>query len=169
MQTVAIAAAQHEPAGKLIHDEHLAVLDHIVLIPLKQGVGLQGLVDVVVELGIFRGGNILDAEELFRLAHTLLGQAHGAGLDIRHIVPALRLFLPHKLLGLGQLDDVFAPGELADKPVRLLIHVRGLLPPAGNDQGGTGLVDEDGVHLVHNGVMELPLHHLVLVNHHIIP
>ena len=52
MQPVAVPPAQHETSGELIHYEHLAVLHYVVLIPLKQGVGLQGLLYVVVKLGI---------------------------------------------------------------------------------------------------------------------
>ena len=40
---------------------------------------------------------------------------------------------------------------------------------AGDDQGGTGLVDEDGVHLVHDGESVAPLHELSLVDGHVVP
>ena len=53
MQPVAVPPAQHETSGELIHYEHLAVLHYVVLIPFKQGVGLQSLLYVVVQLGIF--------------------------------------------------------------------------------------------------------------------
>ena len=39
-----------------------------------------------------------------------------------------------------------------------LLIVRGLRHRTGDDERGTGVVDEDGVHLVHDGVVVLPLH-----------
>ena len=52
MQPVAVPPAQHETSGEFIHYEHLAVLHYVVLIPFKQGVGLERLLYVVVKLGI---------------------------------------------------------------------------------------------------------------------
>ena len=59
---------------------------------------LERLQDMVVELRVLGVGNVVDAEELLRLAHTLLGQRNGACLDVGHVVAALRLFLAHEKL-----------------------------------------------------------------------
>ena len=40
---------------------------------------------------------------------------------------------------------------------------------AGYDKRGAGLIDQYGVHLVHYGVVKLPLHHLGFVDHHVVP
>ena len=39
---------------------------------------------------------------------------------------------------------------------------------AGNDQRGTGFVDENGVHLVDDGVVKLSLYQLLFVDHHVV-
>ena len=169
VQPVAVAPAQHETAGELIHYKHLAVLHYIVLIPLKQGVGLQGLLYVVVQLGIFLLGYVVYAEEPLGLLHAPGGKGYGARLYVRHIVAGFRLLHAHELIGLAELDDILAPLQTAYESIRLLVHIRGFLAVAGYDKRGAGLVDQYGVHLVHYGVVELPLHHLGFVNHHVVP
>ena len=169
MQPVAVAPAQHETAGELIHYKHLAVLHYVVLIPLKQGVGLQGLLYVVVQLGIFLLGYVVYAEEPLGLLHAPGGKGYGARLYVRHIVAGFRLLHAHELIGLAELDDILAPLQTAYEPVRLLVHIRGFLAVAGYDKRGAGLIDQYGVHLVHYGVVKLPLHHLGLVDHHVVP
>ena len=169
MQPVAVPPAQHKTSGELIHYEYLAVLHYIVLIPLKQGVGLQGLLYVVVQLGIFLLGYVVYAEEPLGLLHAPGGKGYGARLYVRHIVAGFRLLHAHELIGLAELDDILAPLQTAYESIRLLVHIRGFLAVAGYDKRGAGLVDQYGVHLVHYGVVELPLHHLGFVNHHVVP
>ena len=47
MQTVAPAPSRHETAGKLVNNHNLAVLNNVVHIAFEEGVGLQGLLNVV--------------------------------------------------------------------------------------------------------------------------
>ena len=51
----------------------------------------------------------------------------------------------------------------------MLVELGGLVALAGDDQGGAGLVDEDGVHLVHDGEGVAPLDHVLLVDGHVVP
>ena len=44
MQPVAVTPAGHGPAGKFVNNDHLAVLNQIIHIPLKKEMGLQGLI-----------------------------------------------------------------------------------------------------------------------------
>ena len=48
------------------------------------------------------------------------------------------------------------------------VHGSGFFAHAGNDEGGAGLVDQDGVHLVHNGERVAPLHQFVFINGHVV-
>jgi hypothetical protein len=47
VQAFVVAAADHQAAGELVHDDDLAVLDDVVDVPLHDAVGLDRLVDVV--------------------------------------------------------------------------------------------------------------------------
>ena len=56
MQTLVVAAADHQTAGELVHDDDLTVLDHIVDIPLHYAVGFDSLIDVVGKGHVLGGG-----------------------------------------------------------------------------------------------------------------
>jgi hypothetical protein len=54
------AAPLHDPARELVDDLDLVVLDHVVDVPLVQGLRLQSLHQMVHELGVLRGVQVLD-------------------------------------------------------------------------------------------------------------
>ena len=62
VQAFAPAASLHDPAGVLVDDLHLAVLDHVVDVALVQRLGLEGLAEVIDELHVARVVEILDPE-----------------------------------------------------------------------------------------------------------
>jgi hypothetical protein len=64
VQAVAVAAAGHEAAGELVHDDDLALFDDVVHVALEQGVGLEGLVDVVQQLDVGRVVEVFGLEQL---------------------------------------------------------------------------------------------------------
>ncbi len=66
METVGPAAAGHEAAGELVDDDDFAVLDDVLDVALVEGVGLDGGLDVVLEVPVFGVGDVADAEEAFR-------------------------------------------------------------------------------------------------------
>ncbi len=85
VQPLVVAAAVHEAAGELVHDDDLAVLHHIVDVPLHEAVGPDGLVDVVGQGGVLRVGQVLDVEGLLGL-DAAGGEGDGAGLLIDDVV-----------------------------------------------------------------------------------
>ncbi len=86
MQTVAVAAAEHEAAGELIDDDDLAVLDDIVNVALHDAVGTDGLIDVVHEGGVFDVGEVFQPEGRLRLGDAAGGERRGARLLVDDIV-----------------------------------------------------------------------------------
>jgi len=56
------AAAFHDPAGELVDDLHLAVLDDVVDVLLEERLRLQRLVQVVGELPVARVVEVVDPE-----------------------------------------------------------------------------------------------------------
>ena len=165
VQALVVAAAKHQAAGELVHDDDLAVLDHIVHIPLHDAPGPDGLVDVVVQGGVLRVGEVLDVEIGLRLGNALGGQGDVLSLLLHDIVGVGVLILELFVVGLG---DTLAL-QAGHKPVHLGVQRSGLLPLAGDDQGGAGLIDEDRVHLVHDGKALAPLDQIPVINGHIVP
>ena len=164
MEALVIPAAVHQAAGELIDDDDLAVLDHVVDVPLHNAPGLHGLVDMVGQGGVVGVGEVLHLEERLGLGDALGRQGDGPGLLVHNIV-AVVLVLLLLFIGGGE-DQLFQPG---DKEVGHLIELGGGLALAGDNQRRPGLVDEDGVHLVHDDEVVAPLDHLLLVDGHVVP
>ena len=92
MQALVVAAADHQTARELIDDDDLAVLDHIVDIPLHDAVSLDGLVDVVGQGHVLGGGQVLNVEVGLRFLDAAGGQGTGLVLFV-HDVIAVGLFV----------------------------------------------------------------------------
>ena len=165
MEAVVIAPAIHEAAGELVHDDDLAVFHHVVDVPLHEAPGPDGLVDVVGEGGVGGVGEVLHVEGGLGLGHAPGGEGDGPGLLVDHVVGVDVLGLLLLVVHGGHGHALQARGEV----VRQGVELGGLLAHAGDDQGGPGLVDEDGVHLVHDGEGVAPLHELGLVDGHVVP
>ena len=165
VQALVVAAADHQTAGELVHDDDLAVPHHVVDIPLHHAPGLDGLVDVVGQGHVLRVGQVVHMEPGLRLLHAGGGEGGALVLFVHHIVAVhlvVLLFLGVQLHHLGHLQGT-------GKGVGLLVQVAGVVPLAADDQRGTGLVDQDAVHLVHDGEVVAPLHHVLFIGDHVVP
>ena len=164
MQPLVIAAAEHRTARELVHDQHLTVLDHVVDIALHDAARLDGLINVVEQRHVFGVHQVFDLEIRLRLAHTRLRQRGGACLFIDDIVGIGLVLL---LLRVHLADTLRL--QRAGKRVGARVQVGGAVALSRNDQRGTRFVDQDGVHLVDDGVVMTALHLLLLVDHHVVP
>ena len=126
--------------------------------------GLDGLIDVVGQGSVLGVGQIFDVEVFFGLCNAAGGQGSGLGLLVHDIVgvDVLGLFL--LFVGFGHLQTL----QTAHKGVHQSIQLGGLFALTGDDQRGTGFVDQDGVHLVHDGEGVTALDHFMLVNGHVV-
>ena len=164
MQTAAVAATEHQSAGELVDDDDLTVLDDIVDIALHRAVGLDGLVDVVRDGGVFGIGEVFKAEVFLGLLHAAGGERRGLGLFVDDVVGVdvdVFLFL---VVALG--DDLLA--EAAYKVFRAGIHLRGLFAHAGDDERRARLIDQNGVDLVDDGKGMSALDEFACVDGHVI-
>ena len=137
VQAVGPAAAGHEAAGEFVHDEDFAVLHHVVPVALVEGVRPKRLLHVVQGLHLARVIEVGDAEPVLDFVHAGVGEGDAAGFLVERVV-----LVRH---------------QAGNDPVHDVVLVGGVLGGAGNNERRAGLVNEDGVHLVDNGVVELPL------------
>ena len=164
MQAVVEAAAIHQTARELVNDDDLTVFDDIVGIAVHNAAGLDRTVNVMAQRHIVGVGQVLDVEERLGFFDAGLGQGSGLALFVHDVIAV------YLLLGLDlvvQLDDNTLFQRLG-KVVRALVHHAGILALAADDQRGTGLVDQDGVDLVHDGKRMAALHHVGLVDDHVV-
>ena len=168
MQAVGITSARHDTARETVNDQHLIIFHHIILVAEHQIVSAQGQNNVVLNLQILRIRQIFNLEESLHPGHTLCGQVHYLILLIDDKVTRLLTFHTHDGIHLGQLFHVLAAGQLSGQNVAGLIQLRGLAALPGNDQRCAGFVDQDGIHLVDDGIVQIPEHQLFLVDDHIV-
>ena len=149
VETVGPPPAREGAAGELVDDQHLAVLHDVVPVPLVELLGLERRLQVVHQRGVDLVVEVVDRQELLDPGDALLRDGDGA----------LRLVDLVVLLGLEALH------QAGEGPV-----------PAGSLVGGTrdderraGLVDQDRVHLVHDGEGVAPLAAVLEPHRHVVP
>mmetsp|Transcript_29572 Transcript_29572/g.70442 ORF Transcript_29572/g.70442 Transcript_29572/m.70442 type:complete len:293 (-) Transcript_29572:419-1297(-) len=137
MQTLAPPTAGHRAAGELVDDDHLAALDDVVDVLELQLLGLEGVDDVRRPL-LPRVVQVRHLEDVLSGLVTVLGEDDVLLLLLHRVV-----HIPHKRVG--------------DLRSLVVLDGGGLGLPR-DDEWRPRLVDEDGVHLVDDAVVEVPQH-----------
>ena len=148
VQPLVVAAPEQDPAGEVVHDQHLTVGDDVVLVAGEQLLGLQRVAQVADQWRVAQSVEIVDSELVLDERDALLMDADGTFAEI-HLVVGVR---PHQI----------------DYPGELVVPRRGVVGGPGDDQWGTGLVDEDRVDLVDDGVAVPALNRLLEGVHHVV-
>ncbi len=148
VQALRPAPALHDAAGELVDDLDLAVEHDVLDVALVQRLGLERLHEVVDELAVLGGVQVLDLERALDLVHALLARRD-------------RLALLVDLVVVGHAQ---AAGDLRERVVR----VRRLLGRARDDQRRARLVDQDRVDLVDDRVGVRALDALVDVRRQVV-
>src|SRR4029079_1469905 len=90
VETLRPAAPFHDPAGELVDDLHLTVLNDVVVVALVERLRLQRLVQVVDELDVARVVEVLDSQRPFELLDRGLERRHRLELLVVEEVGSLR-------------------------------------------------------------------------------
>ena len=148
VEAFVVAVANLETASVFIDDDNLAIIGHhIVFVSMEERLGTQRLVDVVNAADILRGVQIFYTKELLHLVDAAIRQRYTGVLFVETVV------LRHKLgSNLGEL----------------VVAIRVLSRRRTNDEWGARFVDQDRIHLVYNGKVELALAHQANLIDHII-
>ncbi len=147
VHTVGVTAAFHESARVLVHDHDLAVTHDIVHVLLVEVPCAERLVQEVHPVGML-AVEVRNLHQALDVVHALLGE-----LDVLVLLVDGEILVLHELLR---------------NLVGLRVLVGRILGRAADDERGTGLVDQDGVHFVHNAEVELALHQLGRVDRHVV-
>ncbi len=70
MQTITVAPAIHQTPGKLINNNNLVFLNHIIDIPLKKHMGFQSLVNMMQGFDLGRLIKIVNFQKLFDVSNS---------------------------------------------------------------------------------------------------
>ena len=113
--------------------------------------------------GVLRIGQVLNAEKLLSLLDAGGGEGGDPILFVYDVV-TVQIVLCFLVVSVGK-DHFLHPGH---QTVGLCVELRGCLALTGDNQGGTGFINEDGVYLIHDGKGVAPLNHFVLVGCHVV-
>ncbi len=149
VHALVVAAAGQDAARVLVDDEDLAVEDDVVLVPLEQLLGLDGVVEEADQRRVERLVQVVDAEVVLDLLDAGLEHADRALLLVDLVVRVL--------------------GEAARDPCELRVPaVRVARRRARDDERGARLVDEDRVDLVDDREVVAALHELLGAPRHVV-
>ena len=148
MQSIRVAASEHQTAGELVHNNHFAVFNDIVLVPLHQGMRPKCLVEMMRQFHIVVIVEVANIQGFFGFGDPCLGRRHSVKFLIDGIVIACFK------LGHNFRQHIIKIGRFFARP--------------GNNQRCSRLVNQNGIDLVNNGIVHRPLHHLIGMNHHIV-
>ena len=165
VQALRIAAAFHNAAGELVDDLDLAVGDHVLLIAVEHVLGLQRLLQVVDQLAGEIGIDVIDTQAALDFLKAALGGGDGV-LGLVHDVVARGL---HILGGSEHvMRHVLTALQATHGTREVLVGTGGLGASARDDQRRPGLIDQDGVDLVDDGVVVAALHALLGTGNHVV-
>jgi hypothetical protein len=154
------STAFHDPAGELVDDLHLAVLDDVVDVALVQRLRLQRLVQMVHELDVPRVVEVLDPERALDLLDRALLRSHRLELLVVGVVGVRCEALLHIL----RRNRRHRPNDARE----VVVDLRGGLGLAGDDQRRPRLVDEDRVDLVDDREGVTALHDALQRDGHVV-
>ena len=172
VQPLGPAAARQGAAGELVDDDHLLVAHDVLDIAAVDGVRTQGSVEVMHQhdvLGVIQalalGQKANLAQQHLGLLVALLGEVDLLLLLVDGEVAAL--LIRERFLALLRLLARLAL-ELGDQAVDGVVQLGVVRRGTGDDQRGAGLVDQDGIHLIHDGEVERALHDLIQAEGHVV-
>ena len=174
METIAPLSSKQRPARELIDDDDLllAFVSHHHVMPVAdiERLRFQGIIEKVRPFHIAGRVETLHARQFFRFPNARIGQMATSFLLLDLVVVTQERLLAgfercvFRLAGSGLsggfLGSIFFLqfNELNGDGVGLFVALHVAECGAGNNQGGTGFVDEDVVDLVDDGKIEFPLH-----------
>ena len=163
VQTLVVAAAEHQAAGELVDNDNLAVAHHVVDVFFHDSAGLDGLIDMVHQGHVFRVGHVFNLEIRLGLAHAARRDGGRLGLFVNNIV-GVNVILAFFGVDLNDFERRQGGGKTVGNSVQLGRFVA----LARNDERRARLVDQNGVDFVDNGKVVSALDHFFLVNGHVV-
>ena len=148
VETFVVAATLHQTASMLVHDHDVAAVgDDVILITLENDLGAESLLHMIDQAGVAGGVEVFDAEQLLNFLYALVGESDTAAFFIK---------------------DVIVRGELSGNLGELVVGVGIVASGRGDNKWGAGLVNQNGVHLVHDSEVEFALAEELGLGDHIV-
>ncbi len=163
MQTVGIASARHNSAGKSVYNNNLSVFYDIIDIKLHYASCSKSIVNIVHKLNVLRVAYICNTEMSLRFFDAVCSQNRAFCLFVNNII------LDNILIRFFRIEFLYAiTFKLANKTIRSAVHIAALLALSGNDKGSSRFVYKYAVYLVNYCESVPALNEMLFVNDHIV-
>ena len=103
VQPIRITASWHNTPGKLVYNQHLIILNHIILITEHQIVRTQRQDNIMLDFQVFCICKVLNPEKFLHLLNPIQCQVHYLVLLIYNKIPCFFHFHAHNCVHLRQL------------------------------------------------------------------
>ena len=149
VDALVVAAPGQHTAGVLVHDAYLTLGHDVVLVRVEQFLGLDRIVEETDQRGVLGFVEVVDPQVILDLLDPGFEDPHGPFLLV-DLVVGVRLEIG------DHLGEFFVPpiGFTGGRP--------------GDDERSSCLIDEDRVHLIHDGVVVPALDQLVRAPRHVV-
>ena len=166
VQTIGPATALHGTTGVFVNDDNFTIFNDVVYVAGKQRMSAQRRRYVVHQHDVGRRVQRLpfihDAlfhQQFFNQHQTTFGQVHLARFFVHREVA-------FTLEGFGVF--FFLTDQVRNNFIHAFIHFRAVFCRAGNDQRCTRFIDQDGVHFVHQRIVQFTLYTFFRAERHIV-
>ena len=107
-------------------------------------------------------------EELLYLLNAFLSQVNDFILFVYNEISGFFNVLTHDGIHLGELTGGLTAYQLMRQHIADLVQLGGFTALSGNDQRGSCFIDQDGIDLIDDGVIQIAQNHLIFVDGHVI-
>ena len=170
VQAVAPTPSGHQTARELVNDDDFTRLVHIVLVQMVEVVGTQSGIQVMHQANVGRvvercasGQQPQIRQNFFGFFMAQLGEVDLMGFFIQGEVAG-----GDDALTRAQVHFAFLAGQVRHHFVHRQIGVGVVFGLTADDERCAGFVNQDGVHLVDDGVVQQALHPLGGFIHHVV-
>ena len=168
MKSVRITTSRHNTSGKLINDQDFIIRNYIILITVHQVMCTQCKDDIVLDLKILSICKVVNLEKFLDFFHTFLCQVDDFIFLIYDEITGFLDFNTHDGIHFGKFLTCLTTFHLFCQNVTCLIQLGGFAALSGNDQRCTCLIDQYRVNLIDDGIVQITLYQLLLVDNHIV-
>ena len=164
MVTFTPATTRHGTAGVFVNDDDLVTLHDVLHILLEHDVRTHRGVDVVEQHQITGGIQAVTLGQHAHFSQDAFDALHAGFGELDRPL----LFVKDVVAFAGLVFDHFSASQLPGNGVHRLVHLAGIFGGARNHQRRPGFVDQDRIHLVHDGKAKAALNPLLYIQRHVV-
>ena len=169
MQTIRVTTSRHDTSCKLIDDHNFTIRSYnIILITEHQIMCSECKDNIMLDFQVLRISKVFDVEEFLYFLHTIFCQVNCLLFLINDEITCLFNFFSHDGIHLGKLTACLTAFQLFCKNITGFIQSCRLSTLSGNDQRCSGLIDQNGIDLIDNCIMQSSLNQLFFIDNHVI-